>query len=194
GVWRDDVVGVLRVGDGAHAGAAEGWSVEVDEDLTGACSLGLIQPRLQLLHLRFVLGPISIPRRWRAIVVFAGPQEDEASAVEIELIDEPLVGNPELLQVWESLQQALDVGVVPHFVVAYRGENTTRQAGSAHLLVRGRQLFQYVLIHQFPIRVLRRRGALLAPPNHVAGIKDKLGSSALDIFHNFAGDPLAALQ
>src|SRR5262249_29646400 len=156
---------------GSHAGAAEGWSVEADEDLTGARSLGLIQPGLQLLHLRFVLGPISIPRRWRAIIVFAGPQEDETSVVEIELIDEPFVGNSELLQVWKSLQQALDVRVVPHFVIAYCGENTTRQAGSAHLLVRGRQLVQHIFIHQPPVRVLRRRGALLAPPNHVSRVK-----------------------
>ena len=112
--------------------------MESDEDLTGARSLGLIQPRLQLLHLRFVLGPISIPRRWRAIVVFPGPQEDETSAVEIELIDEPFVGNSELFQIWKSLQQALDVGVVPHFVIADSGENATRQTGSEHLLVRGR--------------------------------------------------------
>src|SRR5215469_14501948 len=102
-------MGVLRLGDRAHAGAAEGRSVEADEDLAGARSLGLIQPRLQLLHLRFELGSIGIPRRWRAIVVFAGPKEDETSAVEIELVDEPFVGNSELLQVWKSLQQALDV-------------------------------------------------------------------------------------
>jgi hypothetical protein len=96
--------------------------VEADEDLTGARSRSLIQPRLQLLHLRFVLGPISVPRRRRAIV--AGPQEDEASAAEIELIDEPLVGNPELLQVRKSLQQALHIGIVPHFVIAHSGEST----------------------------------------------------------------------
>src|SRR5215469_7195013 len=150
-------MGVLRLRDRAHAGAAEGGSVEADEDLTGARSLGFIQPRLQLLHLRFVLGPISVPRRWRAIVVFAGPQEDEASAVEIELIDEPLVGNPELFQVWKSLQQALDVGVIPYLVIAYRWKNTTWHAGSAHLLIRGRQLLQHVLIYQFPVRVLGRR-------------------------------------
>src|SRR5215471_9207263 len=95
---------VLRLRDGAHAGAAEGRSVEADEDLAGTRSLGLIQPLLQFFHLRFVLGSISIPGRWRAIVVFAGPQEDKSGAAEIEFIDEALVGNPELLQVWKSLQ------------------------------------------------------------------------------------------
>src|SRR5215472_12536912 len=97
-------MGILRLGDGAHAGAAEGRRVEADKDLAGTRSPGLIEPLLQFLHLRFVLGSISIPGRWRAIVVFAGPQEDEASAAEVELIDKPLVGNPELLQVWKSLQ------------------------------------------------------------------------------------------
>src|SRR5215472_8743230 len=147
-------MGILRLGDGAHAGAAEGRSVEADKDLAGARSLGLIQPLLQFLHLRFVLGSISIPRRWRAIVVFAGPQEDEACAAEIELIDEPLVGNPELLEVWKSLRQALHVGVVPHFVISDRGENATWQAGAAHLIVRGRQPLQHIFIYKLPVRVL----------------------------------------
>src|SRR5262249_60804402 len=130
--------------------------MEADEDLTGARSLGLIQPRLQLLHLRFVLGPISIPRRWRAIVVFAGPQEDETSVVEIELIDEPFVGNSELLQIWKSLQQALDVGVVPHFVIAYGGKNKTTQASSAPLIVLGGQTPQQNLIHYLLAGVVRK--------------------------------------
>src|SRR6516162_6743135 len=120
--------------------------------------------------------------------------DDGERAVEIELIDEPLVGNPELLQVWKSLQQALDVGVVPHFVIAHSGENATTQAGGAHLIVRGRQPLQYIFIHQLPVGVLRRRGSLLAPPNHVPGIKNELGPSALDVLHDFAGNPLAALQ
>src|SRR5215469_15295228 len=98
------LVRVLRLRDRAHAGSAEGRSVEADEDLAGARSLGLIQPLLQFPHLRFVLGSISIPRRWRAIVVFAGPREDKASAAEIEFINEPFVGNPELPQVRKSLE------------------------------------------------------------------------------------------
>src|SRR5262245_47223965 len=118
----------------------------------------------------------------------------ETSAVEIELIDKPLVGNPELLQVWKSLQQALDVGVVPHFVIPHGGENPTWQSGGAHLLVRGRQLLQYVLVDQFPVRVLRGRGALLTPPHHVSGVQDELGASTLDVFHDLVGDPLAAMQ
>src|SRR5438309_11122400 len=42
--------------------------------------------------------------------------------------------------------------------------------------------------------VLGGRGSLLAPPNHVPGIKNELGPFALDVLHDFAGDPLAALQ
>src|SRR5262249_3010537 len=151
-------------------------------------------PLLQLHHLRFVLGPLSIPRRWRPIVIFAGPQEDETSAAEIKLVDQFLVGNPELLQVWKSLQQALDVGVVPHFVIPHGGENPTWQSRGAHLLVWGRQLLQYVLLDQVSVPVLRGRGALLAPPPHVSRAKDELGASAPDIFHDLAGDPLAAMQ
>src|SRR5262245_2116157 len=154
----------------------------------------MIQPGLQLLNLPFVLGPISIPRRWRAIVVFAGPQKDETSAVEIELIDEPFVGNSELLQVWKSLQQAPDVRVVPHFVIAYCGENTTGQAGSAHLLVRGGQLLQYIFIHQLPVRVLGRRGTLVAPTTDAFPVKLGLRPATLDILDDGAGAPVAALH
>src|SRR4029077_9226264 len=168
--------------------------MEADEDLTGARSLGFIQPRLQLLHLRFELGSISIPRRWRAIVVFAGPQEDETGAIEIELVDEPLVGYAELLEVWKSLQQSLDVGVVPHLVIADGGENTTGQAGGAHLFVRRRQALQYILVHELPVRVLGGRGALLAPPDLVSRVEDKPGPAALDVFHDLMGDPFAAVQ
>src|SRR5262249_29980056 len=187
------LVRILRLGDGAHAGAGEGRSMEADEDLADARGLGLLQPRLQLLHLRLVLGPIAIPRRWRAIVVFAGPQEDETSAVEIELVDEPFCGNLQPAQVWERLPQALDVGIVPHFVITHGGKNTTGQTGSAHLLVRRRQFLQYIFVHQPPVRILSGRGTLLAPPDHVARVEYEPGPAALDILHNLAGDPLAAL-
>src|SRR5262245_32643852 len=41
-VGRDDLAGVLRLRDGTHAGAAEGWGVEGDEDLAGTGRLGPI--------------------------------------------------------------------------------------------------------------------------------------------------------
>src|SRR5260370_1385298 len=80
-----------------------------------------------------VCGLVRIPRRGRAIVVWTGPKEDEAHVIEIELIDEPLVGDPELFQVWKGGQQTLNVGVVPHFVITDGGENATRKPGGAHL-------------------------------------------------------------
>src|ERR1700693_5601758 len=96
-IGRNNLVRVLGLGDCAHTGAGEGWGVKADEGLLDTGSLGLIQPRLQLGHLCVVSRARSVPRRWRAIVVFAGPKKDEANAAEIELIDEPLIGNPELL-------------------------------------------------------------------------------------------------
>src|SRR5262245_65311109 len=77
-----------------------------------------VEPLLQLVHLPFVRGPRGIPTRRRAIVVLPGVQEDESSPREVELVDEPLVGDAELLQVGKRAQQTLDVGVVPHFVIA----------------------------------------------------------------------------
>src|SRR5215831_10917464 len=140
-LWGFCGSGIGPMPERQKAGAWKG-----DEHLADASGLGFAQPLLQLLHLRFVLGPISIPRRWRPIVIFAGPQEDETSAAEIKLVDQFLVGNPELLQVWKSLQQALDVGVVPHFMISHCGKNPTWQSRGAHLLVRGLQLLQYVLV------------------------------------------------
>ena len=185
---------VLSIRNGAHAGAAEGGVVEGDEDFLGPGSLGLIQPMLQLLHLFFVRGPGSSPAGGRAIVVFAGPQEDEASAVEIELVDEPLVRNPELFQIGKGTQQAFDVGVVPYFVIAHGGENTARQTSGPHFFVGAGNCFNTSSLHQLPVGVLRGSAALSAPPNDVPGINNELGPPAFYVFHNLAGNPLAALQ
>src|SRR6266498_6037148 len=98
-VGGQNLVGILRLGDGTHSGAAKRRGMVGDEDLFGARSLGFIQPLLHLLHLCFVSGSVGIPRRGRAVIVFAGPQKDEASAVEIELVDESLVRDAELIQI-----------------------------------------------------------------------------------------------
>src|SRR5262245_3720202 len=88
GVWGDEFVGILVLWDGAHARAGKSRVVEGDEDIPGPRCLGFLEPYLELLHLFFEGGPRGVPRRRRAIVVFAGPQEDEAGAVEIELVNE----------------------------------------------------------------------------------------------------------
>ena len=193
-VRRENLVGIVRLRNGTHAGSRKDWVVEGDEGLADTGSLGFVQPLPQFLHLRFVCRPCGIPTGWRAIAVFAGPQEGEASAAEIELIDETFVGNSELFQIWKSAQQTLHVAVVPHFVIADGGENAPRQAGGAHLIVRGWQLLQHIFIHELPVRVLRRRGSLPAPPNHVAGIENELGPPSLDISYDLASDPLAAME
>src|SRR5204863_6011044 len=59
-------------------------------------------------------------------------------------------------------------------MIANCGENETRQTSIPHLLVRGWQLPQHLLVDQLPIRVFGRRAALLAPPNHVSGIENEL--------------------
>ena len=88
----------------------------------------------------------------------------------------------------------MHVAVVPHFVIADGGEDAPRQAGGVHLIVRGWQLLQHIFIHELPVRVLRRRGPLPAPPNHVAGIENELGPPSLDISYDLASDPLAAME
>ena len=171
-----------------------GRVVEGDKDLAAARRLGLIQPLPQLLHLVFVRGPGGIPRRWRAIVVFAGPQEDEASAVEIELVDELVGRKAELLQVWNGAQHAFDLGIPPHLMIADGGEPTALEPGRAHRGVRGGQLAQQGLVHPLPVGAVENRAALTSPPDNVPAVEHELGPAALDRFHDLAGDPAAANQ
>ena len=79
-------------------------------------------------------------------------------------------------------------------MIADCGKNATWQTGAAHLLIWRRQLVQYVLIDQLPVRVLGGLGPLLAPPHHVPRIENETRPAALDISHDLAGDPFAALQ
>ena len=102
--------------------------------------------------------------------------------IEIKLVDELLVGNPELFQVRERSQQAFHVRVVPHFAIAYSGENSPIHPGSLHLFIWVWQLLQHVLVHQFPVWVVRGFVALLAPPDKVAGAQEKFGILTLNIF------------
>src|SRR5262245_27970684 len=108
-VRSNNLVRILRLGNRAHSSTAKCRGMKTNEDFFCAGSLGFIQPLLQLLHLCFVSGPRSMPSRRRTIVVFPGPQENEASAVVIELVDEPLVRNPEVFQIWKSAQKTFDI-------------------------------------------------------------------------------------
>src|SRR5580765_6390707 len=84
-------VGILSFRNGPHTGAREGRVVEGDEHLASASGLRFIQPPSQLLHLYFIGWPGSIPGRGSAIVVFACPEKNETSPVEIKLVGELLV-------------------------------------------------------------------------------------------------------
>src|SRR6185437_15709368 len=73
-------------------------------------------------------------------------------------------------------------------------KNATGQASGAHLLVGCRQLLQHIFVHQFPVWIIGGLASLLAPPNHVAGIENELGSPVLNIVHDPMSDPLAAMK
>ena len=118
GVGRDHLVRIVRGGDGAEARPGEHRVVEGDEGLLDALGLGLVQPLLHLLHLLRILRPIAIPQRGRPLVVLAAPQKNEASALEVELVDEVLRRDAELLQIRHGAQHALDLGIAPHLVIA----------------------------------------------------------------------------
>src|SRR5260370_23457766 len=76
GVRGNRFVGILVFRDGAHAGAAEGWVVESDEDLLDRLRLCFIQPHLELLHLFFVRGAGGTPACGPPIFVWSCPLND----------------------------------------------------------------------------------------------------------------------
>ena len=156
--------------------------------------LGLVQPLLHLLHLLGILRPIGIPQRGRPVVVLAAPQEDEAGAVEVELVDEVLRRHAELLQIGHGRQHALDLGVAPDLVIAHADEPAAVQPGRAHLVVRRRQLLQHGLVHPLPVRAVVDRAPLISPPDDVAAVDHEPGAPGLDVLHDLARHPIAAVQ
>src|SRR5262245_21687411 len=114
--------------------------------------------------------------------------------MEIELVDQVLRCDSELLQVRDSVEHALDLGIAPHLVIAHSHEPPTLQPGGAHLAVRGWELLQHGLVHPLPVRAVGDRAALVSPPDDVAAVDHKFGPPRFDVLHNFAGHPFAALK
>src|SRR6266481_3022308 len=73
-------------------------------------------------------------------------------------------------------------------------KNTAGQPCLLHLAVWFGQLFQYVVVHQLPVWVVGGLTALLAPPDQVSGVDDKLGAPALYVLHDLFGDPVTTFQ
>ena len=101
------------------------------------------------------------------------------------------LGEAHRLQIREGSQQSLDVRVVPHLVVADRGEHPPRKPGGTHLVVRRRELLEHPFVHQRPVRILGGRRTLLTPPDQVPGVQDEPSAPALDVLHHLASNPVA---
>ena len=173
---------------------AEHRVVEGDEGFLDALGLGLVQPLLHLLHLLRIFRPVAIPQRGRPVVVLAAPQKDEADAFEVEFVDEILRRDAELLQIRHGVQHALDLGIAPHLVIAHAHEPAAVQPGRAHLVIRRRQLLQHGVVHALPVRAVVDRAALISPPDNVAAVDHELGAPGLDVLHDLARHPIAALE
>ena len=93
--------------------------------------LGLVQPLLHLLHLFGVLRSITVPLRGRSVIVLPAPQEDEAGAIEIEFVNQPLWGHAELFEIRHRRQYAVDRWIAPHLVIADADEPSPAQPRSA---------------------------------------------------------------
>src|ERR1700751_3917296 len=108
--------------------------MEDDKHLPNAIGLRLVHPLLKLGHLLGIFWPISVPQRWRTVIVLAAPEIDEAGALEIEFVDEVFRRDAEFFQIRHSRKNALDPRVGPHLMVAHTHEKTPPQTGCAHLV------------------------------------------------------------
>jgi len=163
-------VGILRFRDGAHPGAGEDGIVEGEEDLLDASGFGFVEPPSQLLHLFFVCRLGGGPRRGLTIVIGTGPQEHEAGALVVELVCELVGRHAELFQVGNRAQNAVDLGIPPHLVIADCGKPATLQTGRAHRGIWRGQLAQNSLVDLLPVRAIEDRLTLESPPHDVAGV------------------------
>src|ERR1700761_8561085 len=109
--------------------------MEDDERLPNAVGLRFVHPLSKLGHLLGIFRPVSVPQRWRTIIVLATPEIDEAGALEVEFVDEVLRRDAEFLQIRHSRKNALDLRVGPHLMIAYTHEKASVQTGCAHLVI-----------------------------------------------------------
>ena len=193
-VRSKNLVGILRLREGAHARPAKDRGVEADKYLANAPRFGLIQPLPELPHLKFIWGSSSSPGRGFGLLILPGPQENEASTVVIKLVNEVVLCDAHLFQIGESAEEALRVGILPDLMIANGGEEATGQTGGAQLIIRGGQPTYDLVVQQLPVLVVRRNVGLFAPPNQVPGMENELRLAALDALHNLTGDPLTALK
>ena len=79
-------------------------------------------------------------------------------------------------------------------MIARAHEPAPVQPGRAHLAVGRWQLLQHGVVHPLPVRAVVHRAALISPEDDVAGVDHESGAPRLDILHDFARHPFAALE
>jgi hypothetical protein len=79
-------------------------------------------------------------------------------------------------------------------MIADADEPAAVETGGAHLVVRRRQLFQHRVIDAFPVRAVTDGTTLVAPPDHIAAVDHEFGPARIDVLHDLACHPFAALQ
>ena len=135
------------------------------------------------------------PRLGANDVVFAGPQEDKTSTVEIKLVDESVGRKAELLR--DGIRAPARLRFwdppTPHDCQRW-GNLPALQPCRTHHSVRGGQLAQQSLVHPLPVGAVENRAALTSPPDNVPAVEHELNPAALDCFHNLVDDPVAALE
>src|SRR6516164_5651177 len=96
--------------------------MEDDKSLPDAIGLRLVHPFLKLGHLFGIFWPISVPQRRRTVIVLATPEIDEASALEVEFVDEVFRRDEESFQIRHSRKNALNLRVGPHLMITHAHE------------------------------------------------------------------------
>ena len=117
-----------------------------------------------------------------------------ADALKIEFVNKIFRRDAELSQIRNGGQHALDFGIGPDLVIADAEEPPALQPRRAHLASWWRQPLQQRVVHALPIRAVIDGQALIAPPYDVAAVDDEFGAPGVDVFHDLARHPFAALE
>ena len=92
------------------------------------------------------------------------------------------------------IKRTLNLWIAPNFVIADRHEPPSFEPRGAHLGIWRRQQLEHSVVYTFPVRAVADKTPLISPPDDIATIDHKFSAPSLHLLHDFARDPIAALE